>query len=58
MAESTGYPVSVSIEYPETPLDRLKTGFRLVLLIPIVIVYSFQSPGQRGGAAGIIKRNL
>ena len=32
------YPVQFSVDYPERPLDRLTTFFRLVLVIPILIV--------------------
>lgn len=37
-ASSSKYPVSFSVEYPEK-LNRLKTFFRLVLIIPIFIVF-------------------
>jgi ABC-type sugar transport system permease subunit len=32
------YPVTFSVEYPERPLDRLSTLFRVFFAIPIVIV--------------------
>jgi hypothetical protein len=32
------YPVSFSVEYPDRDLDRLTTFFRIITLIPIVIV--------------------
>jgi Domain of unknown function (DUF4389) len=32
------YPVQFSVDYPDRPLDRLSTVFRLVLVIPIAIV--------------------
>ena len=32
------YPVQFSVEYPERDLNRLTTGFRLIVAIPIVIV--------------------
>ena len=32
------YPVSFEVEYPERPLDRLTTFFRLFTVIPIAIV--------------------
>jgi hypothetical protein len=34
----TGYPVQFSIDYPDRPLNRLSTGFRIILVIPIAIV--------------------
>jgi hypothetical protein len=32
------YPVEFSVEYPDRDLDRLTTGFRIVVAIPILIV--------------------
>ena len=32
------YPVQFSVDYPDRPLDRLSTFFRLFLVIPIAIV--------------------
>ena len=32
------YPVSLSIEYPDRPLNRLTTFFRMFVAIPILIV--------------------
>jgi Domain of unknown function (DUF4389) len=32
------YPVQFSVDYPDRPLDRLTTFFRLFLIIPIAIV--------------------
>ena len=43
---STSYPVSVSVDYPDRPLDRLTTFFRPILVIPIVIVYSLLNPSS------------
>jgi Domain of unknown function (DUF4389) len=40
-AQSTGgsaYPVQFSVDYPDRPLNRLTTAFRLIVAIPIVIV--------------------
>jgi len=33
-----GYPVQFSVDYPDRPLNRLSTAFRIILVIPIVIV--------------------
>jgi hypothetical protein len=33
-----GYPVQFSVDYPDRPLNRLSTAFRLILVIPIAIV--------------------
>ena len=32
------YPVQFSVDYPDRPLDRLTTAFRLIVAIPIVIL--------------------
>lgn len=32
------YPVQFSVDYPDRPLDRLRTAFRIFLVIPIAIV--------------------
>jgi Domain of unknown function (DUF4389) len=32
------YPVRFSVDYPDRPLDRLMTGFRIFTVIPIAIV--------------------
>jgi hypothetical protein len=32
------YPVQFSVDYPEQPLNRLSTAFRIILVIPIAIV--------------------
>jgi Domain of unknown function (DUF4389) len=32
------YPVNLSVEYPDRPLDRLTTAFRIFVVIPILIV--------------------
>jgi hypothetical protein len=34
----TEYPTQLSIDYPDRPLDRLSTGFRLLVAIPIAVV--------------------
>src|SRR2546423_5262619 len=38
MAGESPYPVRFSIEYPDRDLNRLTTGFRLIVAIPILIV--------------------
>jgi len=37
-AGETPYPVQFSVDYPDRDLNRLTTGFRLFMAIPIVIV--------------------
>jgi Domain of unknown function (DUF4389) len=54
-----GYPVQFSVDYPDRPLDRLTTVFRIFAVIPILIVLgavsggTFQS-GGRGNANMVI----
>ena len=43
MAEPTGYPASLSIDYPDRNLNRLTTFFRIFTVIPIFIVLSLLS---------------
>jgi hypothetical protein len=61
-AGSTAYPVTFSVDYPERELNRLTTGFRVIVAIPIVIVlaalggegahYGNQQSWAFGGGAG------
>ena len=63
----TGYPVAFSVDYPDRPLDRLTTGFRIFVAIPILIVAATLGgegsattsrrrarAGAAGGAAGLL----
>jgi hypothetical protein len=51
MAQSqTGYPVQYTVDYPDRPLDRLSSFFRLIFVIPIVIVVSAVAPESGNGA--------
>jgi hypothetical protein len=41
MAEnSMAYPVKLSIDYPDKGLNRLTTFFRLIMIIPILIIFA------------------
>jgi hypothetical protein len=61
-AGNTAYPVTFSVDYPERELNRLTTGFRLIVAIPILIVlaalggegahYGNQQSWAFGGGAG------
>jgi hypothetical protein len=42
---STPYPVEFSVDYPDRPLDRLTTAFRLIVAIPILVVIGTVSGG-------------
>jgi hypothetical protein len=45
MQQQEAYPVRFSVDYPDRPLDRLTTGFRIFVAIPIVIVLGTVSGG-------------
>ena len=42
-AQPATYPVQFSVDYPDRPLDRFTTLFRLFVAIPILIVLGFVS---------------
>jgi hypothetical protein len=48
---SEDYPVRFSVDYPDRPLDRLTTAFRVFTVIPIAIVLNAIGgyPGQYAG---------
>jgi hypothetical protein len=52
--EQAIYPVQFSVDYPDRPLDRLTTFFRLFVAIPILIVLGSVS----GGAWTSAGRNM
>ena len=39
------YPIQFSVDYPEGPLNRLTTFFRVITMIPIVVVVELVSEG-------------
>jgi hypothetical protein len=43
--EPAQYPVQFSIDYPDRPLNRLTTAFRIFWIIPIAIVLGTVSGG-------------
>ena len=45
MQPSTTYPVQFSVDYPDRPLNRLTTAFRIFVVIPIAIVLGAVSGG-------------
>jgi Domain of unknown function (DUF4389) len=45
MQQQEAYPVRFSVDYPDRPLDRLTTGFRIFVAIPILIVLGTVSGG-------------
>ena len=44
--DQPAYPIQFAIDYPEAPLNRLTTFFRLITMIPIVVVVALVSGGQ------------
>ena len=53
----TGYPVQFAVDYPDRPLNRLSSAFRIFTVIPIAIVLgtigssSYSSGGYEGGGS-------
>ena len=43
--QQEAHPVRFSVEYPDRPLDRLTTAFRIIVAIPILIVLGTVSGG-------------
>ena len=52
-SNQSDYPVQFSVDYPDRPLSRLTTLFRLIMVIPILIVVAlipgFVNSGQASG---------
>jgi hypothetical protein len=46
------YPVQLSVDYPDRPLDRLTTFFRIFWAIPIIIVLGTVEGGGWGWSQG------
>ena len=44
MAQASDYPVQLSIDYPESS-NRLTAFFRLILMIPILILVDWRHMG-------------
>ena len=50
---SSRYPVEFAVEYPDRPLNRLTTAFRLITVIPIgIVIASIGGGDTRWGSAG------
>jgi Domain of unknown function (DUF4389) len=50
--QQTTYPVQFSVDYPDRPLNRLTTFFRIFVAIPIAIVLGTVSGGTWQGMSG------
>ena len=46
MQQQEPYPVRFTVDYPDRPLDRLTTGFRILVAIPILILLGTVSGGE------------
>ena len=44
--DQPAYPIQFNVDYPEAPLNRLTSFFRLITMIPIVIVVALVSGGS------------
>ena len=52
-----GYPVQFSVDYPDRPLDRLTTAFRIFTVVPIAIVLAAVAGStweSSGGSASVV----
>jgi hypothetical protein len=62
MNADTPYPVQYSVDYPDRPLNRITSFFRLLMIIPIGIVlaliegggYASGGSGKVAGAVGLV----
>jgi hypothetical protein len=52
MSAVNTYPVNLSVDYPDRPLDWLTSLFRIFTVIPIGIILGLLSGGGSGPAAG------
>ena len=41
--ETTTYPITFSVDYPDRPLDRTSTAFRLILALPVLALLAVVS---------------
>ena len=51
--QGSAYPVQFSVDYPDRDLDRFSTFFRLLFIIPIVIVVSLLAGAAGWQGAGV-----
>jgi len=47
--QQEAYPVGLTVDYPDRPLDRVTTAFRIFVAIPIMIVLG-PCPGEKAGS--------
>jgi hypothetical protein len=58
MQPITSYPVQFSVDYPDRPLNRLTTAFRIFVIIPIAIVLGAVSGSTWGSGSGSSGREV
>ena len=46
------YPLTFAVDYPDRPLDRLSTAFRIITIIPIAILAALLEGGSFAANAG------
>jgi hypothetical protein len=51
MAVQPAYPATLEIDYPDRPLDRVSTLFRIFTVIPILIILGLLEGGSTGQTA-------
>jgi hypothetical protein len=47
-----GYPLTFSVDYPDRPLNRLSSAFRIFAIIPIAVLAAVLEGGSFGASAG------
>ncbi len=55
--QATPYPLTLSVDYPDRELNRVTTGFRLILAIPLLLLLAVFGRTQFGGhplSAGLL----
>ncbi len=50
------YPVQLSVDYPDRPLDRLSTAFRIIVAIPVLVLFGTVAGGNFQWSTGSTKR--
>jgi Domain of unknown function (DUF4389) len=57
-AQSTAFPLTFDVDYPDRELNRWTTAFRVILAIPVLIVLALLSGGPGGAHIGIVGGSL
>ena len=51
---ATPYPLTFSVDYPDRELNRVTTGFRLILGIPLILLLALFGRGNYPASAGLL----